>query len=234
MSGIKYDFHMHSALSPCGDRDMTPNNMVNMAKLIGLDAIAVTDHNSIGNARSAMKVGESVGLKVVPGMEVETNEEVHILTLYPDISAAEYVAEIVYSRLPDIPNKPEIFGAQAFMDEEDNVIGYEDKTLISSADISINELFGYVEEAGGIFIPAHVDRHSYSVLTNLGFVPDDIDIKYIEVSRRTTDVAAYLESRKDLKRYGILRNSDAHYLEDIGEPDEDLPDDIYKMLFKDA
>ncbi len=234
MSGIKYDFHMHSALSPCGDMDMTPNNMVNMAKLIGLDAIAVTDHNSIGNARSAMKVGESVGLKVVPGMEVETNEEVHILTLYPDISAAEYVAEIVYSRLPDIPNKPEIFGAQAFMDEEDNVIGYEDKTLISSADISINELFGYVEEAGGIFIPAHVDRHSYSVLTNLGFVPDDIDIKYIEVSRRTTDVAAYLESRKDLKRYGILRNSDAHYLEDIGEPDEDLPDDIYKMLFKDA
>ena len=234
MSGIKYDFHMHSALSPCGDMDMTPNNMVNMAKLIGLDAIAVTDHNSIGNARSAMKVGESVGLKVVPGMEVETNEEVHILTLYPDISAAEYVAEIVYSRLPDIPNNPEIFGAQAFMDEEDNVIGYEDKTLISSADISINELFGYVEEAGGIFIPAHVDRHSYSVLTNLGFVPDDIDIKYIEVSRRTTDVAAYLESRKDLKRYGILRNSDAHYLEDIGEPDEDLPDDIYKMLFKDA
>ena len=234
MSGIKYDFHLHSALSPCGDMDMTPNNIVNMAKLIGLDAIAVTDHNSIGNARSAMKVGESVGLKVVPGMEVETNEEVHILTLYPDISAAEYVAEIVYSRLPDIPNKPEIFGAQAFMDEEDNIIGYEDKTLISSADISINELFGYVEEAGGIFIPAHVDRHSYSVLTNLGFVPDDIDIKYIEVSRRTTDVAAYLESRKDLKRYGILRNSDAHYLEDIGEPDEDLPDDIYKILFKDA
>lgn len=231
MSGIKYDFHMHSALSPCGDMDMTPNNMVNMAKLIGLDAIAVTDHNSIGNARSAMKVGESVGLKVVPGMEVETNEGVHILTLYPDISAAEYVAEIVYSRLPDIPNNPEIFGAQAFMDEEDNIIGYEDKTLISSADISINELFGYVEEAGGIFIPAHVDRHSYSVLTNLGFVPDDIDIKYIEVSRRTTDVAAYLESRKDLKRYGILRNSDAHYLEDIGEPDEELPDDIYKILF---
>lgn len=234
MSGIKYDFHLHSALSPCGDMDMTPNNIVNMAKLIGLDAIAVTDHNSIGNARSAMKVGESVGLKVVPGMEVETNEEVHILTLYPDIRAAEYVAEIVYSRLPDIPNKPEIFGAQAFMDEEDNVIGYEDKTLISSADISINELFGYVEEAGGIFIPAHVDRHSYSVLTNLGFVPDDIDIKYIEVSRRTTDVAAYLESRKDLKRYGILRNSDAHYLEDIGEPDEELPDDIYKILFKDV
>lgn len=234
MSGIKYDFHLHSALSPCGDMDMTPNNIVNMAKLIGLDAIAVTDHNSIGNARSAMKVGESVGLKVVPGMEVETNEEVHILTLYPDISAAEYVAEIVYSRLPDIPNKPEIFGAQAFMDEADNVVGYEDKTLISSADISINELFGYVEEAGGIFIPAHVDRHSYSVLTNLGFVPDDIDIRYIEVSRRTTDVAAYLESRKDLKRYGILRNSDAHYLEDIGEPDEDLPDDIFKILFRGA
>lgn len=103
MSGIKYDFHMHSALSPCGDMDMTPNNIVNMAKLIGLDAIAVTDHNSIGNVRSAMKVGESVGLKVVPGMEVETNEEVHILTLYPDISAAEYVAEIVYQVESSVP-----------------------------------------------------------------------------------------------------------------------------------
>ena len=111
---LSYEFHIHSALSPCGDMDMTPNNIVNMAKLLGLDAVAVTDHNSIGNAVSAMKVGERVGQCVIPGMEVETAEAVHVLTLYPSIDRAKPVADAVYSALPDIKNKPELFGKQAF------------------------------------------------------------------------------------------------------------------------
>ena len=174
---IYYDFHIHSCLSPCGDMDMTPNNIVNMAALLGLNAIAVSDHNTVGNVKACMEVAKEVGITVIPGMEVETEEEVHILTLYPTLDAAEAAAAEVYKKLPDIKNRPEIFGEQAFMDKDDNITGYEEKLLISPARMSMNYLFDVVKSVGGIYIPAHVDRHSYSVLTNLGFIPDDIDIK---------------------------------------------------------
>ena len=214
---IWYDFHIHSALSPCGDADMTPNNIVGMAKIKGLDAIAISDHNTVGNVPAAQKVGGELGVAVIAGMEVETSEEVHTLTLYPSYEAAKYVADKVYEALPDIPNRSDIFGEQYFMDSEDNITGREEKLLLSSAAISLEELFGYVREAGGLFIPAHVDRHSYSILTNLGFMPENIDIKYIELSKRVEDAEGYLESRPELKKYKIFRDSDAHYLEDISE-----------------
>lgn len=229
---IYYDFHIHSCLSPCGDMDMTPNNIVNMAALSGLNAIAVSDHNSVGNVRAAMEVAKEVGITVVPGMEVETSEEVHILTLYPAIEAAEIAAAEVYKKLPHIKNRPEIFGEQAFMDREDNITGYEEKLLISSCEMSVNELFDLVKSVGGIFIPAHVDRHSYSVLTNLGFIPDDIDIRHIEISRMTEDQEAFLAARKELLKYEIFRNSDAHYLENIAQAEAFLKKDSVFDIFK--
>ncbi len=228
---MRYDFHLHSALSPCGDMDMTPNNIVNMAMLNGLDAIALSDHNATGNVAAAMEVGRSVGVKVIPAMEVATAEEVHILTLYPTLDAAEFVAKRVYEALPDILNQPEIFGQQALMNAQDEVVGYEEKLLINACRLSMEELFRLVTEAGGVFIPAHVDRHSYSVLTNLGFIPDDLDIRWIEVSRRVTDISAYLDSRPDLAHYSILQNSDAHYLEDIAQDGGEL-DGGFETLFR--
>lgn len=231
---IYYDFHIHSALSPCGDTDMTPNNIVNMAALSGLDAIAVSDHNSVKNVRAAMAVGERCNVSVLPGMEVETAEEVHILTIYKTIEAAEEAAKEVYKNLPNIKNRPEIFGRQFIMDDMDNVIGEEERLLISPTTLSIERLFDIVKDAKGIFVPAHVDRHSYSVLTNLGFIPDNIDIRYIEISKAVSDVPAYLESRKELLKYGIFRNSDAHYLEDISEKgaffDVEYAEDIFEMV----
>lgn len=221
---IYYDFHIHSCLSPCGDMDMTPNNIVNMAALLGLNAIAVSDHNTVGNVKACIEVAKEVGITVIPGMEVETEEEVHILTLYPTIEAAENAASEVYKKLPAIKNRPEIFGEQAFMDKDDNITGYEEKLLISPARMSMNYLFDMVKSVGGIYIPAHVDRHSYSVLTNLGFIPDDIDIKNIEISRMTEDVESYLAAREELKKYKIFRNSDAHYLQDIATPGAYLND----------
>ena len=230
---LSYDFHIHSALSPCGDMDMTPNNIVNMAKLLELDAVAVSDHNSIGNAEAAIKVGKRIGQCVIPGMEVETAEAVHVLTLYPSIDRARPVAEAVYAALPDIKNKPELFGQQAFMDEWDNIAGYEDKLLISSTSITLNELLYMVRDVGGIFIPAHVDRHSYSILTNLGFIPDDLPIDGIEFSKNVRSVDEYLSNRPDLKGYKILRSSDAHYLEDISEPVNFLNISQVNELFND-
>jgi len=230
---IYYYFHIHSSLSPCGDQDMNPNNIVNMAMLSGLDTIAVSDHNSIGNVASCIEVGKACGITVLPGMEVETAEEVHILTLYPSLDAAEEVYKEVYKSLPSIKNRPEIFGQQMYMDSEDNVTGYEEKLLISPTSLSMNRLFDMVKSVGGLFIPAHVDRHSYSVLTNLGFIPDDMDIKNIEVSKNVEDLDAYICSRPELKKYKIFRNSDAHYLADIAEKNSYIDCKNISELFTD-
>ena len=229
---ILYDFHLHSALSPCGDMDMTPNNIVGMAKIKGLTAIALSDHNTVDNVRATIEAGKEYGLTVIPGMEVETEEEVHILTLYPSIEAAEYVSEEVYKKLPMIPNRPEIFGEQCFMDAEDNITGHEEKLLLTAAALSMNSLYDLVKTAGGLFIPAHIDRHSYSVLTNLGCIPKDRDIRYVELSKRVEDVAGYLESRPELREYVIFRDSDAHYLEDISEPVNSFDIDDVTDIFK--
>ncbi len=229
---IFYDFHIHSALSPCGDKDMTPNNIVNMAAISGLDTIAVSDHNTVGNVRSAIEAGKTCGVNVIPGMEVETSEEVHILTLYPSIEIAEDVAKEVYKKLPDIKNRPDIFGEQIYMDKEDNITGYEEKLLISPTTLALEDLFDLVKSAGGLFIPAHVDRHSYSVLTNLGFIPDDLDIKHIEISKSTTDLESYLNARGDLRKYKIFRNSDAHYLGDISMKEAFLDIDNTEDIFR--
>lgn len=229
---LYYDFHIHSALSPCGDVDMTPNNIVNMASLCGLDAIAVSDHNSVKNVKAVIEAGKRTGISVLPAMEVETEESVHILTLYPDINAAEEVAGIVYDALPDIKNRPEIFGEQLIMDSDDNITGIEEKLLISPCAISINKLFDIVKSVGGLFVPAHIDRHSYSILTTLGSMPQDLDIKMIEISKNTTDLPAYLESRPELKKYKVLRNSDAHYLDKISEKSAFLETDNTFDIFK--
>lgn len=227
---LYYDFHIHSALSPCGDEDMTPNNIVNMAVLSGLNAIAVSDHNTIGNVKSVMEVGKNAGINIVPAMEVETAEEVHILTLFQDMASAEYVAKEVYKALPNIKNRPEIFGRQLFMDKDDNITGEEEKLLISPTTLSFERLFDIVKYAGGLFVPAHIDRHSYSVLTNLGFIPEELDISTVEISKRTLDVSAYLDSRQELKKYKILRSSDAHYLQDIADAKENI--ESVEALFK--
>ncbi len=229
---LYYDFHIHSCLSPCGDKDMTPNNIVNVAKLEGLDVIAVSDHNTIRNVEAAMKVGETSNIRVIPGMEVETAEEVHILTLYPDLKSAKYAAEIVYDALPSVKNRPEIFGEQIIMNENDESVGIEEKLLISPTTLTIEKLFDVVESAGGLFVPAHVDRHSYSVLTNLGFIPDNLDIKNVEVSKKVDDIKAYLNNRKELKEYDIFRNSDAHYLWDISIKEAFLNIQSIEEIFK--
>lgn len=227
---LKYDFHIHSALSPCADNEMTPNNIVNMAALMGLQCIAISDHNTVGNARAVIEAGKKSGLCVLPGIEVETEEEVHILTLFKRLEEAEALSDCIYNMLPDIKNRPDIFGEQIYMDENDNVLGIEEKLLISPAQLSINRLFELVKEHNGAFIPAHVDRHSYSVLTNLGFIPDELNIKFIEVSKTVSDIGGYLEARPDLKRYSVLQSSDSHRLESMVSEPAVLESDIEELF----
>ena len=125
-----YDLHIHSSLSPCGDEDMTPNNIVNMAILKGLDIIAVTDHNAAGNVEVIMKRGARKQLIVVPGIEIESAEDVHILALFPDLDSCLATERSVREALPFIKNRAEIFGRQLLMDEADEITGDVENLLI--------------------------------------------------------------------------------------------------------
>lgn len=211
-----YDFHIHTALSPCGDNDMTPNNLVNMALLKGLDLIAVTDHNSAENAAAAVEVGRRNGLIVVPGMEIETAEEVHVVSLFPDVESALCVQEILYGRMNGVENREEIFGEQRILNADDEESGRVRQLLITAVSLMIEEVFQIVEDAGGVCIPAHIDRDSHSILSNLGVIPEDLAVKNIEISK-DCDRVTFLGANPGLEKCGILRSSDAHYLWDISE-----------------
>ncbi len=210
---MKYavDLHIHSALSPCSDKDMTPNNIVNMARIKGLDAIALTDHNSCANLKAVSICAENAGLLFIPGMEVETSEEVHLICLLPCIAAASELQRIVYSALPPVLNRCDIFGKQLIMDETDRIIAEESRMLLTAAALTTGEVCSVVRHLGGAVIPAHVDRPSNSILSNLGFIPEEPCFKYLELSKhcgRTDFMAAHPE----LGGYGTIVSSDAHEL----------------------
>ena len=209
---LYYDFHIHSALSPCGDNDMTPNNLINMSIIKGLDAVALTDHNACENIRAAAAVA---GDKIIfiPGMEVETSEEVHIVTLFPTADAAEEMQRILVDSSPFIPNRPEIFGNQYIMDENDEICGEIDRMLVTASGLDIYTVVAAAKDLGGIAYPAHIDRESYSVLSNLGFIPPDLDISAVEITEKSRTA---LEGEYS-NRYNIITSSDAHYLWDISE-----------------
>lgn len=217
MKRVYYDLHLHSCLSPCAGDDMTPNNIVNMALLLGYNTIAVTDHNSCRNAPSVVKAGAANGLVVVPGMELCTQEEAHVVCLFPTVEAAMEFHWYVAQRMPKIRNRPEIFGRQVVMDEQDAMVAEEETLLLNAAAISVNHVREAAREFGGTAFPAHVDRNAYSVIASLGFVPQEAGFTAAEVSAKG-DVKALLRSNPELLGKILLRNSDAHYLEDMPEP----------------
>lgn len=209
---LYYDMHIHSALSPCGDNDMTPNNIVNMSIIKGLDVISVTDHNSCGNVRAVMEVAGD-RLLVIPGMEIETSEEVHVVCYFREITDCEKMHKEVKKHMPKIKNDEKIFGEQLYMNSEDEVIGREENLLVTATDLDIFEVFELAKKFNGVAIPAHIDRSSYSVLSNLGFIPPELEIPTVEITPKNRQ-----KYEDEYKKYNIISNSDAHYLEDIQEP----------------
>ncbi len=206
-----YDLHIHSCLSPCGDEDMTPNNIVNMSYIKGLDIIAVTDHNSAGNVRAVCDAAKGK-IKVVPGIEVTTAEEVHVLGYFPSIEAAEDMGEFLKANMSGIKNNAEIFGRQLLMNEEDEIVGEEENLLISAVNLDIYDVERETHKRGGIFVPAHIDRTSYSITANLGFLPPDLNVDAIEITE--SGLSVYKEKYQD---FAIITDSDAHFLENISE-----------------
>ncbi len=227
------DLHIHSALSPCGDRDMTPNNIVNMAVLCGLNIIALTDHNSIGNVEATMKVAQNLPITVVPGMELETAEEAHFVCLFPTIEIAkEFDSWLEQYRL-QVKNRPDIFGEQLYLNELDEPVGTEERLLVTAVTCSVYNAATFVRSLGGVIFPAHVDRSSYSVISNLGTVPEDLGFTTVELSKNMTKDEA-LEKYPYLSRYQIITDSDSHYLDTFYEQQNpiDLPEPTAEALIK--
>lgn len=216
MIPVYYDLHMHSCLSPCGDMEMTPNNLVNMAAIKELDMIALTDHNTCRNCPAVLVVADEVGIRVLPGMELTTAEEVHVVCLFPALANALEFDAYVYAHLMNVKNKPEIFGEQWILDENDEQTGSLEKLLVGATDIPITKVPALVDSMGGICYPAHIDRSSYSVLSNLGYIPPECGFHAVEIYRPEPFFA---KSTNEGYRtsHCILTSSDAHRLEDIAE-----------------
>jgi hypothetical protein len=216
---VYYDLHMHSCLSPCGADDMTPNNLVNMAALAGLEVIAVADHNTTRNVPAMTKVGEQAGVLVVPAMELTTKEDIHVLCLLPSLEAAEDFRQYVYERLPQRKNRPKAFGHQYVMDENDEILEEEPQLLAFGSSIGIYETKKLLEEFGGLAVPAHIDRASYSLIGVMGLIDPAMGFSVYETTPNC-DRAALMEQYHFSG--GFLSNSDAHDLTAIPDASRTL------------
>lgn len=216
MTPFYYDLHIHSGLSPCGENDMTPNNILNMALLKELDLIALTDHNSCKNCPALFEVARDSGLTVLAGMELTTAEEIHVVCLFATLENAMRFDAYVAARLGAVENVPAIFGDQLVLDAADEIVGRERKLLVNATTIEISDAPALVREFGGFCYPAHIDRASYSVLANLGFIPPECGFRTVEVYKPDAFFAD--GAHADIKAaYTIVTSSDAHTLENIAE-----------------
>lgn len=204
------DLHMHSCLSPCGDEAMTPGNIAGMARLKGLDLIAVTDHNTARQLPAVEAACRAMGVSLLPGLELCTREEVHLLAYFRSVSEAVAFSDRVYDLLPDIPNMPDFFGRQGIMDAEDNETGVEPRLLISALDMDLESLTREIRAFSGLPVPAHINRGSNGLLNALGFLPPGSDFVALEITPE-------LPCPGDYSGWKILHTSDAHRLEDISE-----------------
>ncbi len=208
------DLHIHTCLSPCAELEMLPEFILEQAQELGLQIIAVTDHNSAENAAAVVNAARGTTVTVLPGMEVQTREEVHLLTLFDTLDQAVCWQEQVYANLPPLKNDEAVFGEQLLLDADGEPAGYLDRLLLTSTYFSVEDVVQRVCDLGGLCIPAHVDRTMYSIISNLGFVPPELDIVGVEISTNIGPVEVR-ERFPQLARYSLVANGDAHRLKEM-------------------
>lgn len=216
MKEYRADLHIHTVLSPCGALEMSPETIINKAKEANLDLIAITDHNTTRQVEVIRRLGRKAGIEVLYGAEITTKEEVHCVALLPDAAAAEHLQAYLDEFRIKVKNKPNLFGYQVAVNEKEEIIFEEENLLIASLTKNIYEVCNKVHEIGGLFIPAHIDRPVYGLIKMLGFIPNDLDADAMELSFAVNDVDAYKLRHPQLKKYPIVRSSDAHHPEVLG------------------
>ncbi len=206
MRPIRADLHIHTLLSPCGSLEMTPRVIVSRAKELGLDMIAVSDHNSTLHCELTATFGREAGITVLMAAEVTSSEEVHSLVILPDKEAAQSFQKWIESHTEKIAHDPDLFGDQVVIDHDENIIMEIGHFLPAALTASLDEVERAAHSHGGLFIPAHIDRPSMSIFSQLGFIPDQLDVDAVELTGPDTGLP-----------YPVIRNSDAHMPGNIGQ-----------------
>lgn len=216
LTTFRADLHLHTCLSPCGDLDMSPNGVVENALKAGLDIIAVSDHNTAENVRAVIRAARRAGgPDIIPGMEISTQEEVHVLALFETLDNVLKMQEMVYGQMSSKTNRPEVFGDQVVANEDDEVEGFNERLLIGATGYDLADLVKDIHGLNGLALASHLDRESYSLLGQLGFVPPGLGLDGYEVSKNG-DPEAIAALLPDNEECPIIMNSDAHFIEDIG------------------
>jgi len=222
---IRADLHIHSCLSPCGDLDMGPSTVIDLLIDNHIAIFALTDHNSTRNCRAFMVIAEQRGIRCVPGIEVTSSEEAHILCYFNSLISAERFGELIENSLFPIALDMDTMGMQVVVNENEEVEDMIANYLGVASSYSISELVELAHAHGGVVIPAHVDKPVFSIISQLGFIPDDpfdgIEISYGCLKRGEKSLYNYRKS--------IISGSDAHYPDDIArvwielDCDRDVP-----------
>jgi len=211
---FRAELHVHTVVSPCAEVEMIPPLIIQQAIENHIDLIAITDHNSTANAGAVMKAAEGTGLTVLPGMELQTVEEVHSLCIFETLEKALEFQKVVDLALPSLKNSPEHFGEQFVVDETGEFIRREERLLIVSTNLTLTKAWLTVNAIGGLFIPAHVDRKAFGLIENLGFVPQDIHLSAVEISRHLNSRFA-VNKYPQLKGFTLIKGGDAHRLDEL-------------------
>ncbi|MDR1731513.1 MAG: histidinol-phosphatase [Synergistaceae bacterium] len=216
LSRFLVDLHLHTVLSPCADLGMGAPEIIARCREEDISLIAVTDHNHTGNfaaLRDAALEGGR-GPVVLPGMEIQSMEDIHIVTLFRSEEEAKTFKDWLWLRMPPIPNQEEIFGWQLVIDARNDVLEQEPILLIQGAQYTIDEIAARALAAGAIVIPAHLDRPSFSYEAVLGQLPETFPCSAVELSPHVSHAA--LEGwKKRCAGRTLVRSSDAHRIEEI-------------------
>jgi PHP family Zn ribbon phosphoesterase len=212
MKKIRADLHVHTVLSPCAEVEMIPPLIVQEALERGIHLIAITDHNATGNIHAVMDAAQGTDLTVLPGMELQTREEVHLLCLFETLEQVESWQKVVDSVMPNLSNNPEFFGEQFIVDASGDFVRREERLLIVSAEIGLDEAAAQVQSMGGFAIPAHVDRKAFSLIANLGLIPPGFET--LEISRHLKPDEATVRYPQ-LRGHSLIQNGDVHRLEEF-------------------
>ncbi len=215
MRWYKADLHIHTVLSPCGGLDMSPVSIVRKAVEKKLDIIAITDHNSTKHCRSAQQIAEKYGITVIAGAELNTKEEIHCLAFFENIDKADEFQHYIDAHLTIIANKPEVYGHQYLVDENEDILDEEDHLLVAALQTGIEEVIDEVHRLEGLVVPAHINRMHSGIFSQLGFLPPGLKADALELDRRAGNDNFY-ETHPEIGAYPLLRNSDAHSLQQIG------------------
>lgn len=228
MNRYYYDFHVHSCLSPCADNDMTPNNIVGMAALAGLQIVALTDHNSCRNCPAFFAAAKKQGIIPIAGMELTTAEDIHVVCLFERLEDALRFNDEVDGLRIRFKNRVEIFGDQLLMNEEDEIVGTEEDLLSNATTLPIDGVPSLVEKYNGICFPAHVDREGNGIIATLGTFPDTPKFLVAEF-HFAEKIEEYRQCYPRLREVQVTVGSDAHYLWDIrdGQHYFELDDEPY-------